>query len=417
MNFPIRTTAFRIGGRLRSHLPAGQDYWRLLIAGICLHSVRWIETIAFAIFVYQQTSAPFLVAAILLLRMLPMGLLGAFLGALTDRLDRRTGLLLMALKILVSALVLLALAWSGALQVWHLAVASFVNGIGWAADHPVRRMMIGEVVGLDRLNNGMSIEVAANQATRVAGPALAGIVLASFGLIGCFVVNAALGVVALVAAFGLKYRNTPHHSVAGRLWSNIVDGMKAAHRDERLRGTLIVTIVSNIFGWPCTSMIPVIAQDNLHLSTSAIGILASTDGMGALLGSLVIAFAARPQHYNPLYIGGAIGTLVLMILFALAPNAGAAAAALMVGGVFGAGFTIMQATLVYLLIPPDLRGRILGLLSVCIGVGPIGFLLVGALAQAYGAKSAVIVMSIVGLIALALLRNQWLVLLRRNATA
>jgi MFS family permease len=406
---------FRMRGGLRAHLPVGADYWRLWITGICLHTVRWIETIAFAIFVYQRTEAAFLVAMILMLRMLPMSLLGAFLGALTDRLDRRTGLLLMSLKMLVSSLVLLALAWSGRLEVWHLAVASFVNGIGWAADHPVRRMMIGEVIGLDRLNNAMSIEVAANQATRIVGPALAGIILAGFGLAGCFVLNIAISVVAIVTAFGLKYRNAPHAGTNGRLLSNIVEGFKAAHRDERLRGTLIVTIVSNIFGWPCTSMIPVIAQDNLHLSTTGIGLISSTDGVGALLCSLIIAVAARPQHYNPLYIGGLAGALITMILFAIAPSTVPAVAALFAMGVIGAGFTIMQATLVYMLITPEMRGRVLGLLSVSIGVGPIGFVLVGALAQFFGAQAAVIITSVAGLITLALLRSQWLMLLRKPA--
>jgi predicted MFS family arabinose efflux permease len=276
-------------------------------------------------------------------------------------------------------------------------------------------MMIGDVIGLDRLNNAMSIEVAANQATRVAGPALAGILLASFGLTGCFVVNVALGFVAIAAAIGLKYRNTPHAAAAGRLLANIADGFRAARRDERLRGTLIVTIVANVFGWPCTSMIPVIAQDNLHLSTSEIGVLASTDGIGALIGSLCIAFAARPRHYNPLYIGGAMGTMVMMVLFASAQNTMLAAAALLLMGIFGAGFTVMQATLVYMLIPAELRGRILGLLSVAIGVAPIGFLLVGVLAQATGASTAAVAMSLSGIAVLLLLRNQWLMLLRQDA--
>jgi MFS family permease len=349
-----------------------------------------------------------------MLRLLPMGLFGAFLGALAERFDRRLTLAGMIGVLAATSAVLSLIAWTATLEVWHLAVASFINGIGWAADHPVRRMMIGHVIGLDRLNNAMSIEVAANQASRVAGPALGGILLASYGLTGCFVFNAALGVIAVVASFGLKYRNAPHHSAAGRLLSNIVEGLKAAHADVRLRGVLIVTIVANIFGWPCTSMIPVIAQDNLHLGTRAIGILASTDGFGALIGSLIIAFAARSKHYTPLYICGAAGTMAFMIAFALAPNTPLATIALTAMGLAGAAFTIMQATLVYSYIPPNMHGRILGLLSVCIGVGPFGFLLIGVLAEAIGAKGAVIATCLLGLASLVILRNQWLVLLQKR---
>jgi len=109
-----------------------------------------------AVFVYQQTASPFLVALLTMLRLLPMSLFGAFLGAAADWLERHLALIVMVLAQLTTSLVLLLLAYADRLEVWHLAVASFLNGIGWTADNPVRRVMIGEAVGVEAMGTASS---------------------------------------------------------------------------------------------------------------------------------------------------------------------------------------------------------------------------------------------------------------------
>ena len=101
--------------------------------------VRWLETLAVAVFVYERTGSAFLVAIVTMLRVLPMGLFGVFIGAAADRIDRRLVLTGVVALMLASSGTLALLAHGGALEVWHLAVASFVNGIGWAMDNLVRR--------------------------------------------------------------------------------------------------------------------------------------------------------------------------------------------------------------------------------------------------------------------------------------
>jgi predicted MFS family arabinose efflux permease len=178
-------------------------------------------------------------------------------------------------------------------------------------------------------------------------------------------------------------------------------------RDRRLVGTLLVTIVFNLFGWPFTSMVPVIAHDNLRLGAEGIGILASMDGVGAFLGAIAVAMAARPALYARLYIGGAVSYQILLTLFALAPDPLLAGAALALTGFGQAGFSVMQATLVYLAAPAEMRGRLFGVLAVCIGVGPIGFLHIGLLADAIGARAATVVTGLEGLLVLGLTRRFW----------
>src|SRR3712207_5262610 len=146
-------------GLARQGLFAVPDFRRLWGVGLVVFVVRWLETLAISLFVYNATGSAFLVAMMTMLRLLPMGLLGAFLGAWAERVEPRTGLLAIVLSSLLTSLALAVLAQAGALAVWHLAVASLVNGLAWAADNPVRRLAIGQVAGGARMGQAMSVDV------------------------------------------------------------------------------------------------------------------------------------------------------------------------------------------------------------------------------------------------------------------
>src|SRR4029079_1373441 len=126
------------------------DFWRLWYVGLIVATVRWVETVAVGIVVYQRTDSAFLVSMMTMLRLLPMGLFGVFLGAFAERFDRRRTLIIVVLLMIGTSAVLAVLDQAGQLEIWHLAVASFINGCGWCTDNPVRRVMIGEVVGLQQ---------------------------------------------------------------------------------------------------------------------------------------------------------------------------------------------------------------------------------------------------------------------------
>jgi len=112
-------------------------------------------------------------------------------------------------------------------------------------------------------------------------------------------------------------------------------------------------------------------------------------------------------HYARLYIGSVASYLVLLIGFALVPNVPLAGTALLLTGFFNAGFSVMQATLIYLAAPAEMRSRMYGVLSVCIGVSPLGFLWLGLLADAIGASRATAITGLMGLAALLLTRRWW----------
>jgi predicted MFS family arabinose efflux permease len=223
---------------------------------------------------------------------------------------------------------------------------------------------------------------------------------------GVFALSVCLYGVALYSALRVRHRDRPSGN-SGRVIDQIAEGLRFVRNDRRLMGVLLVTIIYNLFGWPFTSMVPVVGQDALQLDAKEIGILASMDGVGAFFGALLLTVLLRPSWYGRAYIGGVTSYLVMLIVFALTSHALIAGVALMLTGLGGAGFSTMQATLVYLAAPPEMRSRILGVLSVCIGVGPLGFIGLGVLANAIGANAAIVATGTTGLLALLLTRPLW----------
>ena len=387
------------------------DFRRLWLIGFFAFVVRWLEMLAYGLFAYQLTGSAFVVAMISMLRLLPMGLFGAFLGVAADRFERRTALIVTVSVSAATMAALLVLELLGAIRVWHLAAASFINGICWAADNPVRRVMIGDVAGRERMGSAMSLDVATNNASRVLGPVLSGVLLSQFGIGAVFWLAVALYGASLAQALRLEL----HHGRSAQrasFFASLKESFAWLKHDHRLTGVFVVTVIFNVFGWPFTSMIPVVATDDLQLGASAVGVLASMDGIGGLFSAFLVAAISRPRTYGTIFVGSVVVYLALVIGFVTAPNVIVAGSFLLLTGVSSVGFAIMQTTLVYRDSPVAMRARLLGVLSVCIGTGPIGFVYLGFLADALTPQLGTVALAAQGILAMLVTRRYWVRLLR-----
>jgi MFS family permease len=386
------------------------EYRRLWTAGLLSSLVRWLEILVFGIFTYQQTHSAFWVASMTMLRMLPLALFGVLLGAVSMRASRRTGLLIGNATLLATSLVLCTVAAFGALEVWHLAGASFIGGVAWAADTPMRRGLMGDVVGAARMGQAMALDAVATNGSRLAGPGLGGVLLAHGGMALVFLFCALLYLPVLAALVSLPERVTARIARDARNAapkSRLLDGFRAARNSPALAATLWITVVFNLFCWPVLSMVPVIGAERLHLSTQSIGLLASMDGIGALLGALSLTVMARRWPYGAVYVGGLLLFLAALPVFALSVHPVLTGAALVLMGLGQAGFAVMQSTLVFIAAPPSRRMEAMGLLTMCVGMAPVGFLLVGWLAERLGAPMAAVICSLSGFAVMALSLRWW----------
>jgi MFS family permease len=393
-------------------LPAGsvlrlRDFRRLWYLGIVLYSVRWLEMLAIGVYAYQVTGSATWVAALTLVRLVPMALLGVPLGAVADRIDRRRALLATVSISLFTSVVIAAIAALGHLAMWHLVLSCFVGGIGWAADNPVRRAMLGLAVGPERMASAMSLDAASNHGCRVVGPIAGGAVLASTGIVGTLVTCAALYGLALVAARRVGVRPVPSTDAPLAFLAGARETIAVARADPRLVGALLVTIIWNLWGWPLFSMIPVVGKDRLGLGPEGVGALTGLDGLGAMIGALLVGALARPSNHRAMYIGGLSLHLAMTPVFVLSTIPVLTGAAIFTMGLGQAAFGIAQATIVFAASPPHMRSRMLGLLTMCIGTAPIGVGHIGLLADWLGVHVAGVVMAAQGAIAMWFTRRWW----------
>lgn len=380
---------------------------RVWLAGSLIGTIRWIEFLVTGVYVLDITGSPVQVALLTMLRMVPMPLLGAFAGALAERVGRRRLLLGVIAMGLVVSLLQAWLAWTGALALWHVAVGVVVNGAIWAIDMPVRRTMLGELAGPGRTAGAMGLDAATNNATRMLGPGVGGLLLETGGIHGAFLLGAALYVVALVLVRGLRREAPFPAGQALQVLARIREGLGAIRQDRALVGTLAVTVVFNVFAWPATAMVPVIGEQQLHLTAFPIGLLMSADGLGALIGAVLVAQGARPERFRGLYLMGVTLFACAFVVFALSPWPLLSGAMQVAAGFGSACFATMQATIVFLSVPAAVRARVMGVLSVCIGTAVVGFVHLGLLAHWLGGPAAVLVTGVEALVALALVLWIW----------
>jgi len=375
------------------------SFFRLWLGGGLAGAMRWLEVLAVGIWTFEQTGSAVMVALMLMLRQAPMLLLGPFAGGLAEQMSRRTLLLLgFLLQAAVSATLAIS-ALAGLLSPWQAGLGALVSGIYSALDMPVRRTMVAEVAGADRLPTAMGLDTATIHFTRAVGPTLGGVAFAFLGIGGAYAVAASVYVLAALLALGLEA--FPGRGETGFL-RGMGEGWSYMRRQPVLIAVLLVTVTENFFGFPYTSLVPVLGRVELAVGPVLVGLLASADGIGGFMGSLAVA-AIGPRHWHHrIYTLGALGFFVALGAAAAAHWYWLCFAALLLAGLGIAGFGTMQGTLVMLAAPPAFRGRMMGLLTMSIGVAPFGILHAGLLADAFRATTAMAVMAAEGLAAIAL---------------
>ena len=371
--------------------------------------IRWFQLLALGVYTFETTNSPLLVSIVPLLWMLPLSLCGPLVGAIADRTNRQ---ILLAGSLAVITLVsgaMAGLAWVGELEFYHIVVASFLSGIFWATDMPVRRRLLGDLSG-GALSMAMSLDAATGNATRMLGPLLGGITLQFMGVFGVFFFSGVVYAICLVMVILTRVPGRISPVGSFTLISDLLAGVRYVAGDRKLRRILVITIAFNVFGFPFTSMIPVLGRDHLGLDPFMVGVLSSLEGFGAFAGALLVAWVARPTNYFLIYLWGTVTYIFLVFYLSILSyvvggpyhSLIAASITLTLIGVGGACFAAMQSTLTYLGASPEYRSRVLGVLTLCIGSGPIGFFNVGWMANIWGAPMALFVMSLEGLFVLLL---------------
>jgi MFS family permease len=373
--------------------------YRLFFAGQAISQTgSWMQRIALGWFVLQLTHSPFAVGIMAVAQFLPFTLFGLFGGVLVDRLDAHRTVLGTQVAQLATAIALAAIALSGGVQPWMLYTIAFLNGVVLVLDVPSRQQLTYRMVGRDELPNAIALNSSLFNASRVFGPAIAGMVYGFTGAGVCFLVNAISFFAVLLGLLAMRKRDFFPLEQFERptILRGTREGLAYVWRQPRMMIVVLLTLIVSTFSFNFNVTLPVLAYSTLHTQAQVYGILSALFGAGALVGALTAASLGRASAKVML-----AGSLVFTASeLALAPvRSPILAGALLF--LTGAGFTAWSANsnaTMQLAAPDRLRGRIIGIYFYAFnGTGPFAGLLAGWLCARGGTQLAFIVAGCAGL--------------------
>lgn len=390
-----------------------RDFRLLWFGTIFMSAGQWIQQVTLGWLTYDLTGSAVLLGALNGLRALPFLVTGPLAGVAADRMDRQKLLLGIQAVLMTAAFLMGMLVSSGHLQVWHLFVFSAITATAWSFNQPVRQTLVPGVVPRTHLTNAVALNSLGFNLTKVAGPALGGVLIASFGAAGNFFVQAAAYVVVLVSISCIQTSFAPapgsgHASV----FANLREGLHYVWSRPIVRALMIAGLVPNILATYQT-MMPVFQKDVLKLGPDALGLMIAAPGVGAVLSALLLASIASKVRRKGLLLLAALGLLGgFLILFARAESLPVALLTLV--GVGGAHifYAAMTNTIIQIIVPDELRGRVLSIYMLDHGLSPLGAMLAGTSTQLIGPQITMAMMG-AAILLLAVAIGSWLPQMRR----
>jgi MFS family permease len=269
--------------------------YRLFFAGQVISTVgTWMQSVAMPWLALQLTHSGLLVGLVLASQFTPILLGSQFGGVVADRFRKRSVLIVTQSALMVPPFALFAVTASGHAHYWMVIVGAFTVGSITLFDVPTRQAFVVEMVGKDDLMNAIALNSSIFNGAAVIGPSLAGVLIALVGVPLCFLANS-LSYTAAIAALALM-RDLPDRAAEPPqqpLLKRLAQGAAYA-RHEPIVGTLLILLsVFSLFLMNRQTILPLFADQVLHVGATGFGFLLASLGLGALAGALTLAFFPR----------------------------------------------------------------------------------------------------------------------------
>ncbi|HEV7772206.1 MAG TPA: MFS transporter [Conexibacter sp.] len=372
------------------------NYRRYFLGQLVSLSGTWMQVVAEMWLVLQLTHSGFAVGVAAALQFAPMLIGGAWGGLIADRFDKRRLLIVSQTAMALPALALLALTATGAIELWMLYLLICARGAVNAVDNPARQAFLVELVGPDRLVNAVSLGSALVNGARTIGPAIAGIVIATVGVVPCFGLNALSFAAMILALRGMDTAALRPVKPTVRKPGQVRNGLRYVRATPELLIPLTLMAIVGTFTFNFQTLLPLLATFGYGGGAGAYAALTTAMGLGAIAGA--VANGARSRVRPALLAGAAAAFGALVIAAAAAPSVALAAVALVPVGAASVIFAASVNSFLQLAVAPHMRGRVMALYSIVfMGSTPIGGPLMGWIAGTAGPRAA---LALGGLVAL-----------------
>ncbi|HXJ92773.1 MAG TPA: MFS transporter [Terriglobia bacterium] len=348
----------------------------------------WMQNLALGWQILLMTNSPFLLGLNGFLCSVPALVFSVPGGAIADRLSRRKLMLTTQTSMAALALLLALLTSFHVIKISEILIISFFTGLAGALNSPAYQALVPDLVPRDHLVNAIGLNSAQFNMSRAIGPTLAGLALGGVGVAGCYYLNS-LSFFALIVAL-LVLRLAPRRVEPGPgIWHAALDGLRFVNRYRSLVILLSVPSFLSLFGLPFTVLMPVFARDLLHVGASGLGYLMAGAGIGAVISALTLAAQRSAAHGGGLIMTSAAIFSLALILLGHAYTFWWSFVLLVLLGATMVGALALTNTMLQILSPPELRGRIMSLyVFAAMGLAPLGSLWVGSVAEHLGTRFA-----------------------------
>ena len=391
-------------------------FWRTTFASLAERDFAWFFTSNFAFFMAMQMQ--FLLFGYLALALtgsakalgvvsaantVPSLLAAPFTGALADRLHKRLILAVSQTVAVLMSATLGILIITGLVEFWHLVVCSMFAGIVMALNMPARQSIVPQLVPRHKLMNAISLQMGEMNLTRIIAPAMAGVLIAPLGVGWVFLIGSALFFSATAAEVNLPKHGLTGHDRESRFLDEVGEGFRFIWNNSMLRLLILSNTLLPMFAFPVQQTLPVFAREVFERGPTGLGWLAAVSGVGGLIGAIVSANMDRQPRKGRLMLLG--GTVMggFYAAFALSP---AFEMALLFLGLAAIGqmlFMTTNNTVIQSSLPPEIRGRVMAVMSMSIGLTPLSLFPIAVAVDEVGAPLTIAVSSGVMLALLALI--------------
>jgi MFS family permease len=372
------------------------NYRRYFAGQLISLSGTWMQTVAAIWLILTLTDSGIAVGLTTALQFLPMLLIGAWGGLLADRIPKRRLLITTQALMAIPAVGLFAVTATGIVEPWMVFLAVFAMGTVNAVDNPARQSFVMEMVGPGRVVNAVSLNSVIVQMARIVGPALAGLLIAGFGVVPCFALNALTFVAMIVALWGMDPRGLHTEPVAPREPGAIRAGLRYVLRTPELAIPLALMALVGTLGFNFQVVLPLLAKFSFDGGAGTYAVMVSAMAVGSIAGALVNG--AHGRTGPRLIAGGALAFGASALLSAAMPSLAFEIPMLALLGAAAVTFAATINSTLQLAVAPKMRGRVMALYSVVfLGSTPIGGPLTGWLAETYDPRVALLLAGITGL--------------------